>query len=489
MTDFRYHDLTHQLDQLKPPLPSVWLIHGEELLCQKAIGQLVTHLLPNDPNHLAYEPLGGDTHFLTVLEKIQTHSFFGTGKVVALLDARLFDTKKDFEKLIQRASSAFLKEKLDQAARLVARILGMSDLTFSDVSDGANRKKRLGLMAKDNEEWLGEVIAHGIERGMEVPQEKSVDELLEKAFVSGFPPGNVLIIQSQSADRRRRLYKMIAEKGAVVDCSVPLGTRMADQKAQDEILRMHSRDILAHHRKKMGAAAFAALKEKTGFSLRTFSTRLETLAAYVGERPEITRRDVAHVLKRTKDDPVYMLTDAMGLRQLKESRFYLKTLLSQNVAPLQVLGALTNQIRKLIIARDFLDSPHGKSWQPGITYHQFRQRVLPTVQDFDDELTKILQSWDRVETKELKKDKNQDQSKKKKPKAPNSDLYLAPNPHNSYPVYLLIKKAANFGSAELQRLLNAAHEADKRLKLGNHYPELVLDRILLIACKTNQIKG
>ncbi len=244
MTDFSYHEFSQQLSRLKTTLPPVWLVHGEEMLCQEAIGQLVTHLLPNDPNRLAYEPLDGDTHFLAALEKIQTHSFFGTGKVVALLDARLFDTKKDFEKLIQRANNAYLKEKPDQAARLVARVLGMSDLTFSDVSDAANRGKRLGLMATDNEEWLGAVIAHGIERGMEVPQEKSVDELLETALENGFPPGNYLIIQSQSADRRRRLYKMIAQQGAVVDCSVPMGTRMADQKAKTPARRNVRRGFL-----------------------------------------------------------------------------------------------------------------------------------------------------------------------------------------------------------------------------------------------------
>ncbi len=114
MTDFSYHEFSQQLSRLKTTLSPVWLVHGEEMLCQEAIGQLVTHLLPNDPNRLAYESLGGDTHFLAALEKIQTHSFFGTGKVVALLDARLFDTKKDFEKLIQRANNAYLKEKPDR---------------------------------------------------------------------------------------------------------------------------------------------------------------------------------------------------------------------------------------------------------------------------------------------------------------------------------------------------------------------------------------
>ncbi len=110
--------------------------------------------------------------------------------------------------------------------------------------------------------------------------------------------------------------------------------------------------------------------------------------------------------------------------------------------------------------------------------------VLPAVQVFDRELMEILQSWDRVETEDPPKAKKQGRSpKKKKPKVPESDLYLAPNPQNSYPVYLLVKKAAGFGSAELLRLLQAVHEADQRLKWGSHDPELVLGRILLMACK------
>lgn len=85
--------------------------------------------------------------------------------------------------------------------------------------------------------------------------------------------------------------------------------------------------------------------------------------------------------------------------------------------------------------------------------------------------------------KDQRKAKRQGRSKKKKrPKVPESDLYLAPNPQNSYPIYLLVKKAANFGSMELLQLLGAAHEADQRLKLGSRDPELVLGRILLLAC-------
>jgi len=483
MTNFSYQDFVHQLGRLELPLPPIWLIYGEESLCLETVDRLVTHLLPNGPDRPAYEPLWDDTSFSAVLEKVQTHAFFGAGKVVALLDARLFDAKKDVEKLVLRSHKAYLKDDLNHAARLMARVLKMSDLDFAAVGTTEGREKELGSLARENEDWLREVIGHGIDQGVKIPKEKRVDELLDQALKSGFPSGNILIIQSQSADRRRRLYKLIAAKGVVVDCTVPSGNRMADQKAQDEILRMRSREILAKHHKKMGVAAFNTLKEKTGFSLRAFSTRLETLVAYVGAQPEITSKDVAHVLKRTKEDPLYMLTDAMGLRQLKQCRFYLKALLAQHVAPLQVLGALTNQIRKLIVARDFLDSPQGQAWRPGLSYNQFRQMVLPAVQDFDHELISVLQSWNRVATEDPAKDKKQGRTqKKKKPKAPESDLYLAPNPQNSYPVYLLVKKAANFRSAELQRLLEAAHEADQRLKLGSNDPEPVLGRILLMAC-------
>jgi len=43
---------------------------------------------------------------------------------------------------------------------------------------------------------------------------------LEKAIEHGFPKGHHLIITTDLIDRRRSLYKIISEKGVVIDCAV-----------------------------------------------------------------------------------------------------------------------------------------------------------------------------------------------------------------------------------------------------------------------------
>ena len=69
----------------------------------------------------------------------------------------------------------------------------------------------------------------------------------------------------------------------------------------------------------MSPPAFTRLYEMTGFDLRTFSNNLEKLVLFAGERQEITEDDVAAVLERSKQDPIYVLTGAVSDRNPVQS--------------------------------------------------------------------------------------------------------------------------------------------------------------------------
>ena len=70
--------------------------------------------------------------------------------------------------------------------------------------------------------------------------------------------------------------------------------------------------------------------EMTGFDLRTFSSNLDKLISYVGDRTEISIDDVETVLQRTKKDPLYELTNAVSERNAPQAIFFLDSLLSDN---------------------------------------------------------------------------------------------------------------------------------------------------------------
>ncbi len=114
----------------------------------------------------------------------------------------------------------------------------------------------------------------------------------------------------------------------------------------------------------------------------------------LGDRKKITQDDVENVLKRTKKDPIYEFTNAISDRNVEKSLFFLDSLLSDNLHPLQLLAAITNQIRKLLIARGFIESAHGRSWHSGIQYGQFKSSIMPAVQIYDRDILDQLREWD-----------------------------------------------------------------------------------------------
>ena len=122
---------------------------------------------------------------------------------------------------------------------------------------------------------------------------------------------------------------------------------------------------LASHKKKMDKIAREALFERVGFDLRTLSNSLDKLIHYVGERSAIQTTDVQAVLERTRQDPIYTLTNAVADRSVHDALFYLNSLLSEGLHPLQILAGIVNQTRKLLIAKDSLERLPANQFQPG----------------------------------------------------------------------------------------------------------------------------
>ena len=110
---------------------------------------------------------------------------------------------------------------------------------------------------------------------------------------------------------------------------------------------------------------------------------VEKLIDFVGARDEITAQDIDAVLKRTKIDPVFELTNAVADRNLQQALFQTNALLGAGWHPLQILSALANQVRKLLVAKDFVHSQWGQPWTSGVSYPLFQKRVMPGIQAFD----------------------------------------------------------------------------------------------------------
>jgi len=482
MAEIRYPNLKTYLKELAPssgraPAP-VHLIHGEDLFVRRAFEEILQRIHPGDVGSLNYEPLDGATASIgDVVASINTYALTGGTKVVALKDARLFHAKEDAGRLLESARKARAEGDLPRAAKHFLAALAQMNLSLEDMR-ASNRSAQLldGYDPGEDDTWIEGILDHCVAGRLNVPDAGDGTPLLEKAIEHGFPKGHHLIITTDLIDRRRSLYKMISEKGVVVDCAVPKGDRRADKETQEAVLADHMQAVLEPVRKTMNRSAFLALCEMTGFDPGTFSNNLQILVDYAGEHPEITAEDVEAVLTRTKKDPLYELTNAVTDRNWNKSLFFLDSLLSGEIHGLQALAAIANQVRKLLVAKDFAESPAGASWHPACTYPQFQKSGMPAVVRFDRELIARIEGWEGTLG-----DTPPEGKKKKKAKV-STDLPLARNPGNPFPVYQVLKKSDRFSRADLLRALEALSEADLRLKSSALNPRLILERVVWQIC-------
>jgi DNA polymerase-3 subunit delta len=487
MPIINYRDLEKYLEKLgKNPFAPVYLIYGEEMLAQNAFDALLDTLVPAPERSINYEPLDGtQTNIHDLIDRVNTYSLLSGIKVVALRDSKIFYAGQDPGRLLESAKKAYDEDDFKKAAGHLQAMMSLSNLTFEDISQ-SNRQRSLrsiNTVAADGA-WLDELITYCRENNLSVPSARGDDgRLLQLAIEKGFPANNHLIITTDVVDKRRRLFKVLSSRGVVVDCSVPKGDRRSDRAAQESVLTERMKAMLTAADKIMSRATYLALYEMTGFDLRGFCSNLEKLINFVGDRKEITITDVESVLQRTKIDPIYELTNALADRKPDSALFFLNAILATGIHPLQVFAALINQVRRLLLAKDFVESPYGGNWQAACSYDYFQQRVMSAIVDYDRDLLDHLSGWQALldEASDLRKTGARLKSKKKKTKS-TTDLLVAKNPKNAYPIYQLLKKSERFSKEELINAFAILNATDKKLKTEGRNPKLVLEKLIWEIC-------
>ena len=108
---------------------------------------------------------------------------------------------------------------------------------------------------------------------------------------------------------------------------------------------------------------------------------IQKLVAFLGDRQQITTKDVDLLVASTREEPLYELTSALGLKKPLDALRILNRLWEQGLHPLAMVSGLTNAYRRFILAREVLDnlpSPAPESWKG---YPDFIQTILPRLRD------------------------------------------------------------------------------------------------------------
>lgn len=477
MATISHKDLNKFLAGLKSAVaqktaPPVFLIYGEEVLYKSALDGILDILVPAEQRNFMYEPFEGvDDNVTAALRSVNTFALLQGIKVVALLDSRIFYSGQDTSKLLEKAYAAHTRREYRKAAGAVMSLLGMLNIALSDVADSTVRSS-LGFekSAVDDGDWFDALVDYCREKQISSGGAADAVGALLQAIDNGFPQNHYLVITTDIVDKRKRLFKLIQEKGQVIDCSVPRGERQADKAEQEAVLYSRLTAVLKKEQKTMSRPAFALMVDMTGFDPRTFSNNLAKLVDYVGARAEITPFDVEALLKRTRQDPIYSFTNALTDADAENTLFFMHSLLDNNFHPLQMIAAAANHLRKLIIIREFLDHSVGNTFNSATSFNLFRSNIMPLVKQHDEALKNELEEWQAWGTLEgvVKKGK-------KKAKKNVTDMLIAPNPNNPYPVYKLFQKAQGIAGDRMIASMACLGEADSMLKSSRQPSEVILE--------------
>lgn len=460
--------------------PAVTLICGEEMLCEKALDALLDSWMPRKRRALTVENFdGGDVGISAALSSMNTYALLSGTKVVVVHEARIFYSANAQQGLREKMTQAARNGEMKKASRPFLNLMALLGLSFEDLLTHKLRNQVAEDVDGEPAHWFSQLIDHCRESGLCIPERHDDADLLQEAMEKGFPTGHRLVITTDLVDRRKTLFKRIQETGLVVDCTVPRGETRADRLAQDTVMNAAVDEALARSGKRMAADARRRLLQWTGFDLRTLSGNLDKLIGYAGGRQTITDDDVTAVLQRTRKDPIFEFTNAIADRNLPAALFFTKSLLEDGLHPLQLLAAAANQIRRLLLAKDFIVRDRGRTWSAGMPFPRFQGSAFKAVQADDESAAALMETWEAI--------LNPPAEGKKSRKAAAGDLVLVKNPKSPFPVFQTLKKADNFSREALMSTMIDLSETDIRLKSLGQDPRMVLEAFLVRLCRKDDL--
>jgi DNA polymerase III subunit delta len=173
--------------------------------------------------------------------------------------------------------------------------------------------------------------------------EKARDEVLDmlaKYFESP-APFTVLLLEAAALDGRQRFFKLLSEKGLIIELSIgPESAAVLASQMAKELGAEIDRD------------AAAMLAEILNGAPARMRVEIEKLATHVKDHGRIRVADVEALVVAARKYTVWQLAEMLASRQRAAALALLDNLLREGEQPVMIVGALGWMYRKLIEARD-----------------------------------------------------------------------------------------------------------------------------------------
>ncbi|MFA5324364.1 MAG: DNA polymerase III subunit delta [Smithella sp.] len=431
-----------------------YLLYGEEeYLVNEALNKILDLIVPEKDRDFGLFYLEGENTDLDILiDHILTPSLLGDKKVIVVKNATFFISKEDLVKLISKIRDA-INDNPAKAIKYFMTFLKISGLSLEDLL-GAGWQKITdeqwseivkGDTGEDREKWLPRIIEICQSSGITDVSGTDKTEKLEEILKEGLPAGNCLIFTAEAVDKRKKLYKIIADAGVVKEFA-----KMKQEGVRKEILQKHVQKLLSESGKKMSPAAWITLGRKTGFDFRRSMSELEKLISFVGDRTLIDKDDVEEAVGRTKEDDIFALTNALSEKNQLAALNALQNLLDQGIHHLMILTMISREIRLLLQARILVESGKLPKFNHSVEYGWFQNVLYPTLNEFNTSAAKT------------------------------EGLIFSQHP---YSIYNAFRNCVRFTSARLIALLEELLNLERAFKSsGTSNPRLLLEVFLIKSC-------
>ncbi|PKN77459.1 MAG: DNA polymerase III subunit delta [Deltaproteobacteria bacterium HGW-Deltaproteobacteria-10] len=440
-------------DLKKGVIAPCYLLYGEEeYLITETLQQIIDLIIPpNDRDFGLFYLDGENTDIDSLIEYILTPSLLGGRKVVVVRNTTIFQSSENLADLVQKIRDN-IDDNSSKAAKYFLTFLKLAGFSLEDlrqngwrrISDGQWSKVVAGDAGDDREKWLPRILE--ICSNLGIVEVSAIDKMerLETIFQNGLPSGNCLIFTAEAVDKRRKIYKMIAQQGIVLNFSIAKG-----EAAQKEVLQRQIQKLLERYKKKLSPAAWVGLGKKTGFELRRSIMEMEKLIFFVGDRPVIEEGDVEEVVGKTREDSIFDLTTALSEKNQLAALHALKALLDQGLHHLMILTMIVREIRFLLHAKILINTGKLPKFNSSMEYGWFSKNIHPALSELSA-------------TQELPK-----------------DFLTGKHP---FVVFNALRNCGRFSYPVLIDYLDDLLEIDRGFKSSARDPQLLLENFLIKAC-------
>ncbi len=163
------------------------------------------------------------------------------------------------------------------------------------------------------------------------------DQLIEK-ILTELPKTTCLVFLENSAAKNKRVYKMLATKGSVIECN-------PDTEA--EVIKWLAKGF-GQAGKKVRQSAIKLLIDRVGLDYDRLRQEYEKIVSYSGDRAEVCDEDVLAVTMADIESKIFDMLSAMGQKDVKKVLDKYYDLLSNHEHPLYILAMVRIQFRTLL---------------------------------------------------------------------------------------------------------------------------------------------